>query len=124
MKMTLTILAILAALPAGAALAGDDCRVPQSDWQPRDAVVKLAEKNGWTLQEIEIDDGCYEIEALTREGRRIEVKLDPGTLAVIEIEKEDDDTKRAARGPAPAGAVAPAANGQTGAGTSPEVKSN
>ncbi|MFN7598860.1 MAG: PepSY domain-containing protein, partial [Cereibacter sp.] len=38
MRKTLTILAFLAALPAGAALADDDCLVPMAEWQPREAV--------------------------------------------------------------------------------------
>ena len=73
MKRSLTILTFLAALPSGAALAGDDCAVPLADWQPRSAVVRLAEENGWVVRRIKIDDCCYEIKGTDREGRRIEV---------------------------------------------------
>lgn len=117
----------LAALVAGTALADDDeCRVSMADWQPRAAVIKLAEDNGWTLHEIEIDDGCYEVEARNREGRDIEATLDPRTLAVIEIEYDDDDDEARGnrRGPTPAGNVAPPANGLFENGTPPQVKSN
>ncbi len=93
MKKTLTILGFLAVLPA-AALADDDCFVPMADWQPRDAVARMAEENGWTVRRIKIDDGCYEIDGTDAEGRRIEVTLHPGTLEVIEIEYEDDDDRR------------------------------
>ena len=89
MKRSLTILTFLAVLPSGAALAGDDCAVPLADWQPRSAVVRLAEENGWVVRRIKIDDGCYEIKGTDREGRRIEVTVDPGTLQVIEVEYED-----------------------------------
>lgn len=120
-----TAFAGLAALSAGAALADNECRVPIADWQPREAVIRLAEENGWILHEVEIDDGCYEIEARSREGREIEVTLDPGTLAMIEFEYDDDDKAHGnRRGPTPAGAVAPPANGQFGNGTPPQVKSN
>ena len=68
MKKTLTILGFLAGLPAGAALADDDCFVPMAEWQPRDAVERLAEENGWTLRRIKIDDGCYEIDGRDAEG--------------------------------------------------------
>lgn len=97
MKKTLTILGLLAVLPAGAALAGDDCFVPMADWQPREAVAQLAEENGWTVRRIKIDDGCYEIDGLDAAGRRVEVTLHPGTLEVIEVEYEDDDDNRRAR---------------------------
>ena len=94
MKKTLTILGFLAVLPAGAALADDDCFVPMADWQPREAVARLAEENGWTVRRIKIDDGCYEIDGSDAEGRRIEVTVHPATLEVIEIEYEDDDDDR------------------------------
>ena len=94
MKKTLTILGSLAVLPAGAALADDDCFVPMADWQPREAVARLAEENGWTVRRIKIDDGCYEIDGSDAEGRRIEVTVHPATLEVIEFEYEDDDDDR------------------------------
>lgn len=91
MKKTLAILSLLAVLPASAALADDDCFVPMADWQPRDAVVRLAAENGWSVRRIKIDDGCYEIKGHDAGGREIEVKIHPGTLQVIEFEYEDDD---------------------------------
>ncbi len=94
MKRLLTILAFLAAFPAGAAHAHDDCSVPMADWQPKEAVARLAEENGWIVRRIKIDDGCYEIKGSDREGRRIEVTVHPGTLQVIEIEYEDAGDRR------------------------------
>ena len=94
MRKTLTILAFLAALPAGAALAGDDCFVPMADWQPREAVAQFAIAQGWEVRRIKIDDGCYEIDGRDAQGRAIEVKLHPGTLEIVEFEFEDDDHGR------------------------------
>jgi hypothetical protein len=85
-----TRLMLTLALIASPVLASDDCAVPMTDWQPREAVVKLAAENGWELRRIRIDDGCYELIGRDAEGRSIEVKLDPATLAVIEMEFEDD----------------------------------
>lgn len=93
MRKTLTILALLAALPAGAALADDDCFVPMADWQPREAVAGFAVTQGWKVRRIKIDDGCYEIDGRDAQGRAIEVKLHPGTLQIIEFEFEDDDQR-------------------------------
>ena len=53
MKKTLTIIGFLAVFTAGAALADDDCFVPMADWQPRDAVARLAEENGWAQDKID-----------------------------------------------------------------------
>ncbi|MBC7164126.1 MAG: PepSY domain-containing protein [Roseovarius sp.] len=94
MRKIVTILGCLAAFPTGAALAEDDCFVPMAEWQPRDAVARLAEANGWTVRRIKIDDGCYEIDGRDAEGRRIEVTIHPATLEVIELEYEDDGIRR------------------------------
>ena len=94
MRKTLTILAFLAALPAGAALADDDCFVPMADWQPREAVAEFAIAQGWEVRRIKIDDGCYEIDGSDAAGRSIEVTVHPATLQVIEVEYEDGDDRR------------------------------
>jgi hypothetical protein len=98
MRKTLTVLGFLAVFPAGLANADDDCFVPMADWQPRDAVARLAEENGWSVRRIKIDDGCYEIDGTDATGRRIEVTVDPATLQVLEFEYEDDEHRRRDRG--------------------------
>lgn len=55
-------------------------------------------RKGWVVRRIKIDDGCYEIKGTDREGRRIEVTVDPGTLQVIEIEYKDGDDRRSREG--------------------------
>lgn len=91
MRKTLTILAFLAGLPAGTALAEEGCFVPMSDWQPREAVAKLAETRGWAVRRIKIDDGCYEIDARDQAGKRIQVTVQPATLEVLRIEQEEPE---------------------------------
>ena len=91
MRKTLTILAFVAALPAGGALAEDDCLVPMADWQPREAVARLAADQGWTVRRIKIDDGCYEIDGKDQAGKRIEVTVHPATLEVLGIEHEEGE---------------------------------
>ena len=90
MRKAAATLVFLAALPA-AALAHHDGSSPMADWQPRSAVVRLAEENGWTVRLIKIDDGFYEIDGSDAAGRPIEVTVDPTTLEVIEFEYEDED---------------------------------
>lgn len=90
MRTPLTILIVVMSLGAvGVALADDDCAVPMADWQSRAAVEQMAVAQGWTVRRIKIDDGCYEIDASDAEGRVIEVKVDPATLAIMEFEFED-----------------------------------
>lgn len=79
---------------AGAAQADTRCAVPMTDWQPRDAVARLAHDKGWTVRRIKIDDGCYEIVGTDKKGRKLKVKVHPATLAVMDYGKEDDDHRK------------------------------
>ena len=80
-------------LACGPAAADSYCRVPLADWQPREAVAKLAQDRGWTVRRIKIDDGCYEIDGRDAQGHRIEVTVHPATLDVISIEREEGKEK-------------------------------
>ncbi len=91
MKKIISVLTLAALLQASAAMADDDCLVPMTKWQPREAVARLAVENGWTVRRIKIDDGCYEIVGTDAAGRKIEVRVHPGTLAVMRLEFEDDE---------------------------------
>lgn len=86
MRKTLTILGLVMILPAGQALAEEGCFVPMSDWQPREAVVKLAQDKGWSVRRIKIDDGCYEIDGKDQAGQSFEATVQPATLEVLKIE--------------------------------------
>jgi hypothetical protein len=77
---------VLIALPAW---AGKDCDAPAESWQPRSAVHALAQRNGWQVEKLKIDDGCYEIKGRDADGRRLKAKLDPATLEVVDLKRED-----------------------------------
>ena len=83
-------LATAAMLFGTAVLAdSDDCAVPMADWQPREAVSQMAAEHGWVVRRIKIHDGCYKIYAQDTQGRPVEVKVNPSTLQILEIEIED-----------------------------------
>ncbi|WP_434622270.1 PepSY domain-containing protein [Tabrizicola sp. M-4] len=88
MSTSLLLACLVLAVPAR---AEEDCNVPMSEWQPRDAVAALAERNGWRVARIRLDDGCYEVIGEDAQGRRIEVKLDPASLTILAMEFEDHD---------------------------------
>ena len=74
--------------------AGRDCDAPPATWQPRSAVSALAERNGWTVERLKIDDGCYEIRGRDAQGRRLKVKIDPASLQVIGTKREHGERER------------------------------
>jgi hypothetical protein len=86
MKIRFLAAALALGLPAGAALASDDCRTPMADWQPREAAEAKAAAYGWTVERLRVDDGCYEVRGRDAAGNPVEAKLEPGTLAPVEIE--------------------------------------
>lgn len=132
MKATVLIAAlVLGSLAPCVATAADDCSVPMANWQPREAVEQMAKTHGWTVRRIKIDDGCYEIKGEDGNGRAIEVKVDPGSLAVIRMKykrgEDDKDHKerrgeRSGPGAVPAPTVAPPPNGLFERGIAPKVQ--
>ena len=74
--------------------AGRDCDAPPETWQPASAVRVLAERNGWRVERLKIDDGCYEIRGRDAEGRRLKVKIDPASLKVISVKREHESRDR------------------------------
>lgn len=129
MNKPLLLVGVLVALAAGSTARADDddCYVPMSKWQTREAVETMAKSQGWNVRRIKIDDGCYEIKGFDASGREIEVKVDPSTLAIVEFEYEDDDDDDDGRksnrrnNAAPTGSANPPDNGLFVPGSKPKV---
>lgn len=81
----------LASLPAW---AGDDCDAPVNRWQSREALRQMAAAQGWQIQRLKIDDGCYEIRATDAQGRAFKAKIDPETLKVLKMKPDNHQRAR------------------------------
>jgi len=81
----------LTALPAR---ADDDCDAPVERWQSREAVRQMAARQGWKIQRLKIDDGCYEIRGTDAQGRAFKAKIDPETLKVLKMKHEERERAR------------------------------
>ena len=82
----------LAALPTLA--DDDDCRAPLNRWQSREAVRQMATREGWQIQRLKIDDGCYEIRGVDAQGRSFKAKIDPETLKVLKMKQGERERAR------------------------------
>ena len=71
--------------------ADDDCDAPVARWQSREAVRQMAAQQGWDVQRLKIDDGCYEVYGKDAQGRSFKAKVDPETLRVVKIKRRDHD---------------------------------
>ena len=83
------LLALSLGLAALSAFADDDCDAPVHRWQSREAVRQMAAQQGWQIQRLKIDDGCYEIRGTDRQGRSFKAKIDPETLKVLKLKQRD-----------------------------------
>ena len=68
--------------------AGDDCDAPVNRWQSREAVRQMAASQGWQIQRLKIDDGCYEIRGTDAQGQAFKAKIDPETLKVLKMKRD------------------------------------
>ena len=83
-----TLVLAVAALPA---VASSDCDAPAARWKSREAVRQMAAQQGWQVERLKIDDGCYEIRGTDAQGQRFKAKLDPETLQVLKIKSRERD---------------------------------
>ena len=85
MSVRLAALAFVLLVTAAAPGRADDrCAVPLADWQPREALAMRLDQLGWTAQKIRVDDGCYKVIAVDRDGKTVKGRFDPATLERIE----------------------------------------
>jgi len=87
----LTLSLSLAFLPTW---ASDDCEAPVNRWQTREAVRQMAAAQGWQIQRLKIDDGCYEIRGTDAQGRSFKAKIDPESLKVLKMKKDENQRDR------------------------------
>jgi hypothetical protein len=73
---TLAALAVVAVSPAYA--AGKCAAGPKSAWQPKSALESQLQTEGFTVKQIKIESGCYEVYATDKGGKRVNMayKLD------------------------------------------------
>ncbi|WP_051356527.1 PepSY domain-containing protein [Azorhizobium doebereinerae] len=92
-KCVAAILFLSPCLGAVPAAADQVCSVPLSDWQPRQALQKKLEADGWTVLSIRSDDGCYKVKAMRAGGDHLKAKYDPASLERIQPMSQDDDDR-------------------------------
>jgi len=83
MKKWTLLSALFVTISAAPAFAGDLCSVPQAEWQPKEALQKKLEADGWAIKTIKTDEGCYEVYATDKNGQRMESYFDPKTFNVV-----------------------------------------
>jgi hypothetical protein len=88
MKKLICTTAVALVLGAGTAYADSDCNVPMTQWKSPDMLRQKLQGDGWKVDRIKTDDGCYEVHAVDDKGKRVEAKYDPKTFEVVELERK------------------------------------
>lgn len=96
MKSILFVSAIaLSATVAMPAFASDEdkrdtCQeVAKENWMTEDAIKAKATEMGYDVRNLKTEDGCYEIYAIDKDGKKVEAYLHPGTGEVVHSKMED-----------------------------------
>jgi hypothetical protein len=107
MNKTIAIVFGLAAstlLITGAQASSDYCTSkPRSAWMSTDAAAAQISSQGYRIYRTEVSGTCYEVK-VRRNGRRVELKLDPASGRIVRREHEgrryaerDDDRREYGR---------------------------
>jgi hypothetical protein len=84
-------LSLLAAGPALSASKDGDLNVPRDQWLPLSEITEKLTALGYTVEEIESEDGAYEVEMVDKNGVRSEARIHPATAEILQSEKDDED---------------------------------
>lgn len=83
-----TLIAVLA--PAAAHAAATACpTAPRDQWLSDTVLTEKAKGLGYDVRSITAEDGCLEAYAIDKDGKRVEVYLDPATGDVVRVKAND-----------------------------------
>ena len=74
-------------LAVSRSLSPDDDDIPPADALSLLEILKKVEEAGYTVTEVEFDDGKWEVEAI----RQVELNVHPKTGAIEQLKDEEDD---------------------------------
>ncbi len=71
------------------AMASTPCTdAPRDKWLPQQDVKASLEKQGYNVKRLKVDDGCYEAYVTGKDGKKLELKINPVDGAVVEEESK------------------------------------
>ena len=82
---SLTVLALFVVAAAGPAFAEGKCTsAPKSKWQPRSALESQLQADGYSIRQIKVEGGCYEVYATDKNGKRANMAFNAETLEKLD----------------------------------------
>ncbi len=81
----LVLLTAVVIATTGPALAAGQCsNAPKSKWQPQSKLEAQLQSEGLKVRRIKIENGCYEVYATDRSGRRSNMAFNAETLKKLD----------------------------------------
>jgi hypothetical protein len=56
---------------------------PKEGWQPQEKLTRQLTEQGWKVNRVKVDGGCYEVYAVDKAGKRVEAYFHPKTLEPV-----------------------------------------
>lgn len=78
---------------AGSAFASGDKaqpNVPRDKWLTVTQITEKFTAQGYDVRQVKVEDGAYEVYAVAKDGKRIEVLVHPATGEILGDEAEED----------------------------------
>ena len=79
------LLAAIATIVASPAFAAGACSTaPQTQWKPQSTLESMLQSQGLTIRQIKVENGCYEVYATDKSGKRMNLAYNAETLQQLQ----------------------------------------
>lgn len=92
--LVLAATAVAFGLAATAASASTPCTdQPRSAWMKAEEVRTRLEQQGYRIRRVKVDNNCYEVYATDRDGKQVEMYVDPVTAKTVSTKVESKERR-------------------------------
>lgn len=65
------------------------CDAPVEEWKPRSLLQSKLEHDGWQVESIHAENGCYDAHAINSTGHKVKAYFDPKSLEAVGVQQDD-----------------------------------
>ena len=84
MKSILALSALALAFASPALADGKCSTAPKEKWQPQSTLENKLKAEGFAIKQVKVENGCYEVYATDKAGKRANMAFNAETLAKLE----------------------------------------
>lgn len=81
----LTAIGLLAIASPALAESEESCtKAPKAEWLSNDQIKSKLGEQGYSISKVETEDSCAEAEGTDKDGKKVELNVDPATAKIVE----------------------------------------